>query len=46
MFYKERIMTTDKQSGFGYVVGSVGELGGVVPYTSYSARKSYIQWRK
>ena len=31
-----------EQQGYGYVVASVGELGGVVPYTSYSARKSYI----
>lgn len=35
-----------EQQGFGYVVGSVGELGGVVPYTSYSARKSYIKENK
>ena len=32
-----------EQQGYGYVVASVGELGGVVPYTSYSARKSYIK---
>lgn len=32
-----------EKNGFGYVVGSVGELGGVVPYTSYSARISYIK---
>ncbi len=31
-----------EQQGYGYVVASIGELGGVVPYTSYSARKSYI----
>lgn len=35
-----------EQQGFGYVVGSVGELGGVVPYTSYSARTSYIKDNK
>ena len=28
---------------YGYVVASLGELGGIVPYTSYSARKSYIK---
>lgn len=28
---------------FGYIVASIGELGGVVPYTSYSARISYIE---
>ena len=27
----------------GYVVASVGELGGVVPYTSFSARNSFIK---
>ena len=32
-----------EQQGFGYVVASIGELGGVVPYTSYSARISYIK---
>ena len=32
-----------EQQGYGYVVASLGELGGVVPYTSYSARKSYIK---
>lgn len=32
-----------EQQGIGYVVASIGELGGVVPYTSYSARTSYIE---
>lgn len=32
-----------EQQGYGYVVASIGELGGVVPYTAYSARKSYIE---
>lgn len=32
-----------EQQGYGYVVASLGELGGVVPYTSYSARQSYIK---
>lgn len=32
-----------EQQGYGYVVASIGELGGVVPYTSYSARISYIE---
>ena len=31
-----------EQQGFGYVVASIGNLGGVVPYTSYSARISYL----
>ena len=35
-----------EQQGFGYVVASLGELGGVVPYTSYSARGSYIEENK
>ena len=29
--------------GYGYVVASVGELGGVVPYTAFNAKKSYIE---
>lgn len=32
-----------EQQGYGYVVASLGELGGVVPYTAYNARKSYIE---
>lgn len=32
-----------EKEGYGSVVASVGEIAGVVPYTSYSARKSYIQ---
>ena len=32
-----------EQQGYGYVVASVGELGGIVPYTSYSAKISYIE---
>jgi len=32
-----------EKEGYGYVVASVGELGGIVPYTSFSARKSYIK---
>lgn len=35
-----------EQQGLGYVVASIGELGGVVPYTSYSARASYIEENK
>ena len=35
-----------EKNGYGYVVASVGELGGVVPYTSYSARISYINENK
>src|SRR5574344_1883429 len=32
-----------EQQGYGYVVTSIGELGGVVPYTAYNAKKSYIE---
>ena len=32
-----------EQQGLGYVVASLGELGGVVPYTAYNAKKSYIE---
>ena len=32
-----------EQAGYGYVVASLGELGGVVPYTAYNAKKSYIE---
>ncbi len=35
-----------EKEGYGYVVASVGELGGIVPYTSYSARISYIEENK
>lgn len=35
-----------EQQGFGYVVASVGELGGVVPYTAYNAKTSYIENNK
>ncbi|MEG1495211.1 MAG: ABC transporter substrate-binding protein [Bacilli bacterium] len=40
--FEPNALQLEKQ-GFGYVVASIGELGGVVPYTSYSARKSYIK---
>ncbi len=35
-----------EKNGYGYVVASLGELGGIVPYTSYSARSSYIDKNK
>ena len=35
--------TLVEQEGFGYIVASLGELGGVVPYTAYNARISYIK---
>ena len=35
-----------EKEAYGYVVASVGELGGVVPYTSYSARISFLEENK
>ena len=35
-----------EKQGYGYVVESVGKLGGNVPYTSFSARKSYLDRQK
>lgn len=32
-----------EKEGYGYVVASIGQLGGEVPYTAYNARKSYIE---
>lgn len=29
--------------GYGYVVASIGELSGEMPYTAFNARKSYIE---
>lgn len=35
--------TQVEKAGYGYIVASLGELGGVIPYTSYSARISYLE---
>ena len=35
-----------EQEGYGYVVASLGELGGIVPYTSFFARDSYLNENK
>ena len=43
--FEPNALDIEKQ-GLGYVVASVGELGGIVPYTSYSARTSYINDNK
>ena len=32
-----------EQAGYGYVVAYIGDLGGLVPYTAYNARKSFIE---
>jgi len=38
--------TEVEKQGFGYIVASLGELGGIVPYTAYNARISYINENK
>ncbi len=43
--FEPNALDIEKQ-GYGYVVASLGEMGGVVPYTSYSAKKSYIEKNK
>lgn len=40
--FEPQALQVEKQ-GYGYVVASVGELGGIVPYTAYNAKKSYIE---
>ena len=40
---REPNATKVEKEGYGYVVASVGELGGVAPYTAYNARKSFIE---
>ena len=35
-----------EKNNFGYVVASLGELGGEVPYTVYNTKKSYIENNK
>ena len=32
-----------EKEGYGHIVASIGELGGNVPYTTYNAKKSYIE---
>ena len=39
--FEPNAIQIEKQS-LGYIVASVGELGGIVPYTAYNAKKSYI----
>ena len=43
--FEPNALELEKQN-LGYVVASIGELGGLVPYTSYSARDSYIKNNK
>ena len=42
----EPTATLLENQGYGYVVASIGKLGGVVPYTSFSARDSFIKNNK
>lgn len=32
-----------EKQGYGYIIASIGELGGVVPYTAFNAKKSFIE---
>lgn len=42
----EPTATLVENQGYGHVVASIGELGGIVPYTSFSARNSFINNNK
>ena len=42
----EPAATALEKQGLGYVLASVGELGGNVPYTAYNARSSFINDNK
>ena len=35
--------TLVEKEGYGYIVASLGELGGNVPYTAYNAKISYLE---
>lgn len=39
----EPTATMTEQAGKGYIVASVGEAAGEIPYTAYFAKKSYIE---
>ena len=39
----EPTSTMTEQAGKGYIVASVGEASGEIPYTAYFAKKSYIE---
>ena len=38
--------TLVQEQGYGYIVASLGELGGTVPYTAYNAKLSYLENNK
>lgn len=35
--------TLVEKEGYGYIVASLGNLGGIIPYTAYNARISYLE---
>ena len=35
--------TQIQNAGYGYIVASLGQLGGNIPYTAYNAKKSFIE---
>lgn len=39
----EPVASSIEKEGIGYVVASIGEEGGYIPYTCYSATKEYIE---
>ena len=39
----EPVASALEKEGTGYIVASIGEAGGYIPYTCYSAKKSYIE---
>jgi NitT/TauT family transport system substrate-binding protein len=39
----EPVATQLEKEGQGYIVASIGEAAGYIPYTCYSAKKSYIE---
>ena len=40
---REPNATQVEKQGYGYVVAYLGELCGVIPYTSYSSKTSYLE---
>lgn len=39
----EPVASTLEKEGIGHIVASIGEAAGYIPYTCYSAKKSYIE---
>lgn len=44
--FSEPLATQIVNQGYGYKVASLGSLGGIVPYTAYNAKTSYIESNK